>query len=56
MQIDRMKKVQCDQQVSEYFDEVDGKFPDDLGSIVKEQVKTKRKNSLLKKKLREYEN
>ena len=55
MQIDRMKKVQCDQQVGECFDEVDSQFPDDLGRIVKEQVKTKRKKSLLKKHLREYE-
>ena len=48
--------MQCDQHVSEDFEEVDSQFPDDLGSIVQEQVKTKRKNSLLKKKLREYEN
>ena len=31
MQIDRMKIVQCDQQVGECFDEVNSQFPDDLG-------------------------
>ena len=42
--------------MSEDFEEVDSQFPDDLGSIMKEKVKTKRKKSLLKKKLRDYEN
>ena len=51
-----MSRGQCDQQGSEDLEEVDSQFPGDFGSIVKEKVKTKRKKSLLKKKLREYEN
>ena len=41
--IDRMNRVQCDQQMSEDFEEVDRQFQDDLGNVLKERVKTKRK-------------
>ena len=51
-----MRNVQYDHQLSESFEEIDSQFPNDLGRIVSEKVKTRRKKSLLKKNLRLYEN
>ena len=43
MHVDRMTRVQCEQQNQDDYDEIDRQFPEDLGTMLRDKVKTKRK-------------